>query len=311
MTALELAAAVAAFRLEVEDFISAVNRRFYMNDGSTYPDDGIAEVAGSPWASTDEVLATIPTAKRTPYLTVNVMGVEYWFLPDGSLVNKIGSLSLIDGSVTLVKMANMATASVIYRKSAGTGVPEVQSLATLRADLNIPSAVDMELYVLKISGYSLVDDALIAQIHAPGSDDQDLSGYVLFVDGQRMITTEEGDKLAALYPPVTITLPVATSVANRVAGAIELTNYPLGWTIEASGDNPNDLLVTHNLGRDIIDVKVSSISSVTVDGIIYSNAKTLLWMNKAYSGIVALDSNTLLIKNLATVALPLSIKLIF
>jgi len=99
-----------------------------------------------------------------------------------------------------------------------------------------------------------------------------------------------------------ITLPVAATVANRAIGAIEGVNYLTGWMIIASGDNPNDLLITHNLDRDIYDVKIYS-----VDGTV----KTLLWMNQAYSGIVALDTNTLLIKNLATIALPIVIHLVF
>lgn len=44
---------------------------------------------------------------------------------------------IADGTVTLAKLANMATASVFYRKTAGTGVPEVQTLATLKADLGL------------------------------------------------------------------------------------------------------------------------------------------------------------------------------
>jgi hypothetical protein len=41
------------------------------------------------------------------------------------------------GAVTLPKMANVATATVFYRKTAGTGSPEVQTLATLKADLGL------------------------------------------------------------------------------------------------------------------------------------------------------------------------------
>lgn len=47
------------------------------------------------------------------------------------------ALTIADKAVTLTKMADMATASIVYRKTAGVGVPEVQSLATLRTDLNI------------------------------------------------------------------------------------------------------------------------------------------------------------------------------
>lgn len=39
--------------------------------------------------------------------------------------------------VTLAKMADMATSSLIYRKTAGTGDPEVNTLATLKTDLGL------------------------------------------------------------------------------------------------------------------------------------------------------------------------------
>lgn len=40
-------------------------------------------------------------------------------------------------SVTLAMQADVATATVFYRKTAGTGVPEVQTLATLKTDLGL------------------------------------------------------------------------------------------------------------------------------------------------------------------------------
>lgn len=49
----------------------------------------------------------------------------------------IATTDVADGAITLAKMANMATASVIYRKTAATGVPEVQTLATLKTDLGL------------------------------------------------------------------------------------------------------------------------------------------------------------------------------
>jgi hypothetical protein len=45
--------------------------------------------------------------------------------------------SIADGSITLAKQANMATASLVYRKTAGSGVPEVNTLATLKTDLTL------------------------------------------------------------------------------------------------------------------------------------------------------------------------------
>jgi hypothetical protein len=42
-----------------------------------------------------------------------------------------------NGAVTLAKQADVATSTVFYRKTAGTGVPEVQTLATLKTDLGL------------------------------------------------------------------------------------------------------------------------------------------------------------------------------
>ena len=47
----------------------------------------------------------------------------------------VATTDIANGAVTLAKMANMATASLIYRKTAGDGAPEVNTLATLKTDL--------------------------------------------------------------------------------------------------------------------------------------------------------------------------------
>lgn len=53
-------------------------------------------------------------------------------------VSGSGATWTIDNSVvTLAKMADVATSTVFYRKTAGTGVPEVQTLATLKTDLGL------------------------------------------------------------------------------------------------------------------------------------------------------------------------------
>lgn len=53
-------------------------------------------------------------------------------------VSGTGAVWTIDaGVVTLAKQADMATASVVYRKTAAAGPPEVQTLATLKTDLGL------------------------------------------------------------------------------------------------------------------------------------------------------------------------------
>ncbi len=70
-----------------------------------------------------------------------------WAAPPGGVtdgdkgditVSGTGATWTIDnGVVSLAKMANMATSSLIYRKTAGSGAPEVQTLATLKTDLGL------------------------------------------------------------------------------------------------------------------------------------------------------------------------------
>lgn len=45
--------------------------------------------------------------------------------------------TIANAAVTLAKMANVNTATVFYRKTGGTGAPEVQTLATLKTDLGL------------------------------------------------------------------------------------------------------------------------------------------------------------------------------
>jgi hypothetical protein len=49
----------------------------------------------------------------------------------------VGTPEVADNAVTLAKMADVATSTVFYRKTSGTGDPEVQTLATLKTDLDL------------------------------------------------------------------------------------------------------------------------------------------------------------------------------
>lgn len=57
----------------------------------------------------------------------------------GDVTASAGSnaLTIASGAVSLAKQADMATASVVYRKSGGSGPPEVNTLATLKTDLGL------------------------------------------------------------------------------------------------------------------------------------------------------------------------------
>ena len=51
-----------------------------------------------------------------------------------------GTVTLPAGTVTLAQQASMASGSLVYRKTAGSGAPEVNTLATLKTDLALVKA---------------------------------------------------------------------------------------------------------------------------------------------------------------------------
>jgi hypothetical protein len=79
----------------------------------------------------------------TPSQARDVLDVE----PDGSTLEiSSGNMRVKDAGVTLAKMANMATASLLGRNTAGTGVPEVLSASTVRALLDLEVGTDVQAY---------------------------------------------------------------------------------------------------------------------------------------------------------------------
>jgi hypothetical protein len=85
---------------------------------------GLAAIAASGSAS-DLTTGTVAAA-RMPALT-------------GDVTTTVGTVAttIANQAVTLAKMADVATSTVFYRKTAGTGSPEVQTLATLKTDLGL------------------------------------------------------------------------------------------------------------------------------------------------------------------------------
>lgn len=292
MTEEELKAAITVFRMEVEDIVPLIVLKYYFKGGAI----------GTTYSDEADVLATIPLSERQPYMTVNIDGEEYWFLPDlTTLANKLTYLTILDGTITLAKMADMPSGTLIYRRSAGTGVPEVQTLAQLKTDLNIPSSVDLSGLVEKVTGYGLFPIAWLPFIHEPGSDDQDLSGLVEKVPGYSLISDAEIARLALLRQNVyKIELPAGTSITERLAGTVA---KPTGWTLAADGPTGGNLKITHDLtDRGIVTVSVKATD--------LTGTRVLVPFRDAYSGLLEYGLD-LTIEGLAINDLPLTIALIF
>lgn len=102
--------------------------------------------------------------------------------------------------------------------------------------------------------------------------------------------------------PITIKLPGYPTVQTRCINAVEGTDYPTGWILQADS-NPNDLLITHNLGRSGAIVTVFSIDA---------SGERQLFANAAFSGIISKPGNNqLVIEGLATVPLTIKIHITF
>ena len=94
---------------------------------------------------------------------------------DGKLyvdVSTIPALQIADGSITLAKLVNFDSGTVLYRRSAGSGVMEATTLAQLKSDLGLMGTntgdQDLSLYVLKT--YTVNGKALNGNITLTPSD---------------------------------------------------------------------------------------------------------------------------------------------
>lgn len=157
-------------------------------------------------------------------------------------VSGSGATWTIDnGVVSLAKMANMATASLIYRKTAGTGAPEVNTLATLKTDLGLTGTNSGDQTITltgAVTGSGTGSFATSlgsftkAQLDAAVSD-----GNVLYVGDVTSNATHTGD----------VTGSTALTIANDVVTNAKLANMATatikGRTTAGTGD-PEDLTAT-------------------------------------------------------------------
>jgi len=286
---------------------------------------------GVPYTDTADVLASIPTGSRSAGLFVNIAGVLYWFLEDLiTLEPVVGTLSLANGSVTLVKMAAMNALSVIGNPTNASGTPQYISIEALKVLLclqgNNTGDQNLSNYVVKINGKSLSTEDFTTEmknwlseqsgvntgdeteqtiLEKLGVDDvvqsSDLTNLVAKVTGKDLIAITEIERLANMKQGTfVILLPAATDITVRLAGTVVA---PLGWTMAAVGEGGNSLQITHNLTGVTID-------HVSVKATGLTGNQMLVPFKDAYSGILELE-NVVTLNGLAHNDLPLIIILTF
>lgn len=172
------------------------------------------------------------------------------------------ALTIANDAVTLAKMANMATASLIYRKTAGTGDPEVQTLATLKTDLGL-------------TGTNSGDQTSIVGITGTKSqfDTACTDGNFLYVGDVTSNATHTGD----------VTGATALTIANDAVTYAKMQNVSatdklLGRSTAGSGDVEE--IDCTAAGRALLDDVDASAQRATLGLVIGTNVQ-------AYSSVLA------------------------
>jgi hypothetical protein len=147
-------------------------------------------------------------------------------------VSGSGTVWTIDnGAVTLAKQADMATASLIYRKTAGSGAPEVNTLATLKTDLGLTGTNSGD-QTITLTGMvtgsgtgsfaASLGSFTKAQLDAAVSD-----GNVLYVGDVTSNATHTGDATGA----TALTLATVNSNVGAFGSATQVATF----TVNAKG----------------------------------------------------------------------------
>jgi len=262
--------------------------------------------------------------------------------------SEIPSLIIADGSITLQKLADVATSSVFYRKTAGVGPPEVQSLATLKADLGLQGTntgdQDLTPYVLKIT--TVNGKALTGNITLTASDVGAPSGSGTSTGANTGDETE-----ATILSKLNITSISGINTGDQDAVDVPIEDVDEYFTatdveaalkelFEAIPDIPKNTFSIELPTSTTVQGRINGATegtdyptgwvlaaSDTVDLQIVHNldrkiANVTIWEqtvdgyrqkygNAAFSGILEIDTDTLKIEALATVESPIRIQLTF
>jgi hypothetical protein len=127
-----------------------------------------------------------------------------------------------------------------------------------------------------------------------------LDGRYPVIGGGGYYTQSEVDTLVANAQSnvFSISLPYATTVHDRIAGATEGVDYPTGWILTDDGLN---IVINHGTGRRLANATVFMNPSGTIE--------QLLTGTSAFNGLFSLDVNTVRLNSLSKATFPIIIYL--
>ena len=199
--------------------------------------------------------------------------------------------TLSDDVVTLAKMANVSTSTVFYRKTTGTGDPEVQSLATLKTDLGLTGtnsgdqtitltgavtgsgtgsfATTLSDDVVTLAKMANVATATVFYRKTTGTGDPEVQSLATLKTDLGLTGTNSGDQdLNALTP---ITLGLANTASGTNAVSVGYTNVASGssgvavGTLNTAADITSSAFGTGNLSDGISSIAVGHLNNATGD----------------------------------------------
>jgi len=211
-------------------------------------------------------------------------------------VSASGATWTIDaGVVTLAKMANMATASLIYRKTAGAGAPEVQTLATLKTDLGL-------------TGTNSGDQTITLSGDATGSGTAGitvtLANSGVSAGTYKSVTVDAKGRVTAGTNPTTLSGYGITDAAS-LTGTETLTNKRVNPRVGTTTSSATPTINTDNydvygLTAQAVDITsfTTNLSGTPVDGqklwiyVVGTAARAITWGASFEASTVALPTTT-------------------
>ena len=176
---------------------------------------------------------TIPLLKQYNPTTSSWEALVYFTLIDNSTIKKdvdgklyvdvttIPALQIADGSITLAKLINFNSGTVLYRRSAGSGVMEATTLTQLKIDLGLTGTnsgdQDLSFYALKT--YTINGKALSGNITLTPNDIGSPSG-----SGTSTGTNTGDETISSIKTKLGITILSGDNTGDQNASQVSITD---------------------------------------------------------------------------------------
>lgn len=176
------------------------------------------------------------------------------------------------GAVTLAKMANVATGTIFYRKSAGTGGVELNTLATLKTDLGL-------------TGTNTGDQTL-----SWGSFGSNTASITLNTGSSISVTTSSGINLSGSVGGITLSNSTSQNISI-------LSNLLTNGYVKTTGSSGTLSVSTSIPGSDITSITESQVTNLASD--LAAKQPNITLTTTGTSGAATFIGNTLNVPNYA------------